>query len=418
MVKVNRMISTILVAVMVTTIGGLSCFAQAKAAGSKTDFWNDKNQKSTQAKMFSAIKPKTGVDVSIVPYASASTFATALKQSVSGKNAPGLFTWWSGDQLKELVKLGAVADLTSEWKQYYTKAGVNPSVANAFTYNGKVYAAPYSMLYNVIYFNKTVFDKYGLKVPTTFGEFENVCKILLTKGVTPIGLKSDSWASFLWFQQFVGSYKPSLYTNLVNGKVKYTDPQMKEVFAKWQELINAGYFAQPVGVNDEEKEFAQGKIAMMYEPNTVSTDLITNYGMKSGKDYDVFVMPSMHGDKSVVFFEATPLCVSSKSSQKDAALKAMRSFYETNAQQILADEHGIVNTANVKVTDPTIKKAIGFANNSAKYQPILRYYEATPNDIMSYALDELSKFMNKAEDGNTALSNIEAKAVTVWANYK
>lgn len=418
MLKSKSIIATFLAITSIVILVGCSSSTSKTAVTSKTDFWNDKAQKSTQTKMFNVIKPKTGIGVNVIPYASATTYSTSLKQSIDGSSAPGMFTWWSGDQLKLLVKNGDVVDLTNEWKQYYEKAGVNSSIADAFTFDGKVYAAPYSMLYNVIYYNKPLFDKYGLKQPTTFKEFENVCDVLVSKGVKPIGLKSDSWASFLWFQQLVASYKPSLYTDLVSGKVKYTDPQMKEVFAKWQEFINKGYFAQPVDGNTEIKQFATAKTAMIYEPNTASTDLVTNYKLKSGSDFDAFIMPSMKGDKSVIFFEATPLCISSKSKQKDAAIKVMQSFYDTNAQQMLADEHGIVNTSKVKVLDPTTNKIMAYTNDKNKYQLVLRYYEGTPTDIMNYALDELSKFMNKAQTSEKTLSNIETKAQSVWSTYK
>lgn len=133
-------------------------------------------------------------------------------------------------------------DLTKEWKDYYEKEGVNPSLADAFTIDGKVYAAPFSVLYNGILYNKHIFDKYNLEVPETWDDFIKVCDTLKANKIDPIGLKNDPWASFLWFQTLIASYDPDLYVGLTNGDIKYTDPEMKKVMKIWQKMIKKRLF--------------------------------------------------------------------------------------------------------------------------------------------------------------------------------
>ena len=41
-----------------------------------------------------------------------------------------------------------------------------------------------------MYYNKAIFDKYGLEVPTTYDEYVQVCDTLKENGVTPVALAS------------------------------------------------------------------------------------------------------------------------------------------------------------------------------------------------------------------------------------
>ena len=123
----------------------------------KTEFANDKllnlDLSIIQGYEESA-KNVTGIDVTIVTSPDVAAYKTSIQQSIHDKSAPGLFTWWGGYQLQTLVDNGLVEDLTDLWKDYITPAGVSADIADAFTYDGKIYAAPYSILYNVILYNK------------------------------------------------------------------------------------------------------------------------------------------------------------------------------------------------------------------------------------------------------------------------
>ena len=108
-----------------------------------------------------AAKKATGIDVTIVTSPDTASYQTSIQQSIHEESAPGLFTWWGGYQLQTLVENGLVEDLTEVWKNYITPAGVAEGVAEAFTYDGKIYAAPYNVNYNMILYNKEVFKNVG-----------------------------------------------------------------------------------------------------------------------------------------------------------------------------------------------------------------------------------------------------------------
>ncbi len=371
------------------------------SASSKVEFYTDKGGENVGIlnSMSDKIEDDGGVGYKTVGYTEVTAYETAVQQSLDSDKAPGLFTWWSGDKLKKLVDNDLVVDLSKEWKEYYEKEGVNSGLADAFTIDGKVYAAPFSVLYNGILYNKKVFDKYDLKEPETWDEFIQVCDTLKENNVDPIGLKNDPWASFLWFQTLIASYNPDLYVGLTNGDIKYTDPEMKKVMKIWQSMIKKGYFGEPVDPPSQAKMFSTGESAMIYEPTVTSTTLKKEYEMEPGKDFDVFVAPSMKADqKKVIFFEASPIAVSKNSKQSDDAKKVLQSFYKKDVQQIFVDEAGIINTDNTKSDDPVNGGFVKEAADTDKYSVMVRYYEATPIEIVNVATDELWKFFYNPTD--------------------
>lgn len=387
----------------------------------KTEFANDKllnlDLSVIQGYEESA-KNVTGIDVTIVTSPDVAAYKTSIQQSIHEKSAPGMFTWWGGYQLETLVENGLVEDLTDLWKDYITPAGVSADIADAFTYDGRIYATPYSILYNVILYNKAVFDKAGVKEPETFDEFLQVCETLKASGVTPIAFKNDSWAGFIWFQALIAAYEPQLYQDLCDGTAKYTDERVVEVMNIWKEMIDKGYFTKPISITDMEKQMANGEIAMMLEPNREISPLVKDYGMVSGENLESFVLPSMNGDKKVIFFEAAPICVAKLSADKGSAMKALEKWYDKEHQNYIYENIGLANTSTVDVTDPAYKRTLGYSAQPDEITLMLRYYENTPEDIRNVALDELMRF----ELGNGAiedvLATIQAKADEYWAAAK
>lgn len=386
----------------------------------KTDFANDKllnlDLGVLQGYEESA-KNATGIDVTIVAYPDVASYQTAIQQSIRDESAPGMFTWWGGYQLQTLVENGLVEDLTEVWQNYITPAGVSADVAEAFTYDGKVYAAPYNINYNVILYNKAVFNAAGAKEPQTFDEFLDACEKIKASGVTPIAFKNDSWAGFIWFEALIAAYEPQLYQDLCDGTASYTDERVVEVMNIWKEMIDKGYFTKPIAIADMEKQIANGEIAMMLEPNREIRNLVSNYGMVSGENLDVFVLPSMDGAKRVIFFETAPICVAKASGDKDSALKVMEHWYDKDHQNYIYQNIGLATTNTVEITDVAFKKTLDFAADSEGISLMLRFYENTPEDIRNVVVDELMRFELGNGTVEDVLNVMENAAQNYWKEH-
>lgn len=389
--------------------------AAPASSGGKVEFWLDKlGEADKAARLTEAWLKDSGVEVEITNYPDVAAYQTSIQQTIDDPSAPGLFTWWSGPQLETLAKNGKLMDLTAEWDNYIAD-GVSADVKEAFAVDGKVYAAPYSLRYMSCLYNVEVFEAAGAGIPTTFDEFLDACEKIKASGVTPIGLKNDSWASFIWFQQLIAAYDPQLYIDLCSGSKPYTDDAVKEVMTIWRGMFDKGYFGEPIIYSDLHRELATGVCGIMLEDSPTVTVLQTDFGMEPDINVGTFVLPSMKGGKATIFFEVAPICVSEASASKDQAVTALRSFYKPGTQTIMANENGIANTSTIAVENKTIQRILEMTGDSANYQLLLRFYENTPEELRNTVIDEVSRFMYSGADIDTVLNTIQAKADQVFA---
>ncbi|HIT07311.1 MAG TPA: extracellular solute-binding protein [Candidatus Scybalocola faecipullorum] len=381
------------------------------------EFWNDKLQNTEQSevdKIFDSIKNLTGITVEPIAYPDTAAYQTAMQQSIREDSAPGLFTWWSGPQLETLVENDLVEDLSDLWDDYVAANGVSNDIKDALSVDGKVYAVPYSIIYNTMIYNKDLFSQYNLEVPETFDDFLNVCQTLKDNGITPILLKNDSWAGFIWFQALIASFEPQLYQDICDGTKDYTDPDVVKVMGIWQDMLDKGYFSTPMTIQDMEKSLASGSAAMMLEPNYEAGMLVKEYGMVAGENLGTFVLPSMNGDKKIIFYEVSPLCVAKASSQKDLAKEVLKKWFTKENQTVLTEVTDNVNTSQVETSNACVNEIISYTTDTDNYQMMLRYYENTPEEIRDVALNELMKFELGDAGADQVLQTIQDKADEVF----
>lgn len=401
------------------TESGMTKTETAVTAGGRIEFWNDKLNGADKAdvdRIMDSISSLGGIQVQQIAYPDTAAYQTAVQQSIRDKKAPGLFTWWSGPQLKTLAKNDLLEDLTDLWDESIVPNGVSKDLADAFTVDGKIYAVPYSVIYNTMIYNKKVFEQYNLEIPQTFDEFLDVCRILKDSGVTPIALKNDSWAGFIWFQALVGAYDPQLYLDICDGSKPYTDPDVGKVMTIWKDMLDKGYFTAPMTIQDMGKSLAQGTAAMELEPNYEVGTLVKEYGMKAGDEVGVFVLPSMNDHKKVIFYEVSPLCVPKAGADKETAKEVLKYWFKAEHQTVLTEVANFVNTSEVSVDNQCIKDTLQFTEDTENYMLILRYYENTPEEIRNVALHELTKFELGDADAGAVLNAIQAKAKEVFDN--
>ena len=387
---IKKIIFCVAICSLTVTLQGCAKGSASKDSSSSTntvEILNDKGEATGPAKSIVPIMEKeSGLKVKYVNTPDLSAYQTNIQQSLQGGDAPELFTWWTGSQLKELVKNDLVEDLSDQWNSYVDE-GVSNQIKSALSVNGKVYAAPLNVLYNGIFYNKKIFEKYNISSPNNLEEFMNVCEKLKENGVTPIGI-GNTWQSFIWPQALMGSIDPDLYDEWTSGKVAFNDSRVKKVFYQWIDMLEKGYFSDVE--QDQVKDFAGNKIAMMYQATNLLTTLNNEYGLTSGKDMDVFLMPSVQDKNKTIFYEVAPLLIGKNSSKKEEAKKVLKAYYTTKVQQEYADKTGMSATTNVSFSDPISKLFTESANDGTTALK-LRYYEQFTPEIVNLSIDEYWK---------------------------
>ncbi len=169
--------------------------------------------------------------------------------AMGASQGPDVFFGWGGGTLKEYVDAGKVYDLTSDldadpqWKQRYPA-----SVLAGATFDGKVYAVPINNVQPVFfYYNKQLFDRVGVSVPTTWDELLTAVKAFNDAGIAPIALGGASkWPDLMWEEYLVDRVGgPGAFNAAAAGEPgAWSSDAFVKANTMIQDLVKAGGFQQ------------------------------------------------------------------------------------------------------------------------------------------------------------------------------
>ncbi|MFC5471537.1 ABC transporter substrate-binding protein [Cohnella suwonensis] len=197
-------------------------------------------------------------------------FKNKLKAYMSSNEPIDISMVHGGAELSTLVQAGYVKELDPkayEGEQF----NFLPGVYKSFTFNDKLYGLPRNSDYEVIYYNKKLFEDNGVKVPTTFSELIDAAKAFRDKGIAPMSTNGkDLWSFGLMYQNIVQRYSgdQNLILDTIDKKKKLAEDdsflkaaqylaQLRDVKIFQDSFMTADYGAS-------QNLFAQGKAAMWY----------------------------------------------------------------------------------------------------------------------------------------------------------
>ncbi|MEV0167493.1 ABC transporter substrate-binding protein [Nonomuraea fuscirosea] len=404
-------------ALVLTACGGNS--AEAPQKKTELTLYNDKGAWTKYFDEMGALsKQRIGLGMKPTGYTDSAQYQAFIKASFRTKVKPDLFTWQTGGMLAEVVKQKQVAETTAIWQEAIKAGDLSQDLLPYYTVGGKQYCVPMNVAYWGMFYNKKIFDKYGLKPPQTWDDLVATAETLKKNGVKAFYHTSVLF-SFVWFEQLLAGTDPDLYDRLSTGKAKYTDPGVVQVMERWKQLIDAGYFINPGDKTDPGDVLKNGKAAMVSFGSWFNTSMTTR-DMKAGTDYDFFVIPNVNPalPKTSMIFESGPLCSLTKADDPDASQKYLKWWTSAEAQEKWATSRGDVS-ANPKVTIGD--KALGTVTKDAgsgKYRLVNRYFEATPPPVLTAALDGFSKFVTEPDSYKEVLETIQKAADEYWSTHQ
>lgn len=201
-------------------------------------------------------------------------------------------------EIARFVEHGALSDLGDMPEADRVNPDLLPLIGLTASYPGRTSVLPYSLMVAGVLYNREIFDRHGLEVPTTWSELLDVCEALAGAGVTPIyATYTEPWT-------------------IGQGLFDYTAGGMVDVTAFFQALAEQGadtgpdspvsfrnQFREPVermltltryvnpdaankGYGDGNLAFARGEAAMYFQGPWALTEIA-----KTSPELDVGVFP-------------------------------------------------------------------------------------------------------------------------------
>jgi raffinose/stachyose/melibiose transport system substrate-binding protein len=195
-----------------------------------------------------------------------------------------------------------------QWWDMFTYQGISRGKAAP---DNKNYCLTYDMIETGIYYNKTLFEQWGVQPPQTWEEFRRILQRAREAGKIPLlmGLGTfNDWCTDLFFDQLYYSLLPGI--DLVQDPVreKYlqgyldwdeiaflfgkgffhtTDPRYREVWRLMKDLKQ--YTNRDMMGTDQLREFVTGNAAMLWSVSAIGFRLQADKEL--GFDWGVFYMP-------------------------------------------------------------------------------------------------------------------------------
>ena len=219
---------------------------------------------------FGALHPELDIETTIIDR---EAYKTQIRNFLTA-DAPDVATWYAANRMRPYVSAGLFEDVSDLWQEPEIAQNL-ASTKGAMTIDGRQWGVPYTYYQWGVYYREDIFNELGLKEPSTWEEEKANCAAIVASGRAcyTIGTKF-LWTAGGWFDYLnLRTNGYDFHMALTQGEVAWTDDRVREVFAKWRELIDMGAFianhqtyswqeALPFIVNGEAAAYLMGNFAV------------------------------------------------------------------------------------------------------------------------------------------------------------
>lgn len=292
-----------------------------------------------------------------VDYGTDATHETNLQTRVASGNAPNVFSLNRTTALT-YKEAGHLADISGvEGLDKFSDVVKNGE------FDGVQYTLPIDQNSIAVFYNKGIFDEYGLSVPTTFTEFVEVCDVLKENGIIPIaaGL-GENWVMRINLLTFMYPLciapDSEFYVKKMNLESKFSEDelyklactQLWELHEYWQDDPMGTFYADACDL------MTSGKAAMIFDGSWI-VDTVT----RGNPDIELgaFPMPATDDVTPVMVMSAGDgFCVYADEdpAKLDASMKLLGVIASEEAAENWAIMGGGLPILSVDVDMPTAFK--------------------------------------------------------------
>jgi multiple sugar transport system substrate-binding protein len=257
-------------------------------------------------------------------------------------------TWADGHQ-KIVVAFGAgnppdLLELGSDWIAEFVSAGALSEItgdtsailmAGAGISNGKLYAWPWMIDTRVLYFNRSLLDKAGAKLPSNWAELLDACRKINTLGDGICGFGANSNEPHRLYKKFL----PFVWSdggNIIDGyKISVISPEVLRALSFYGELAQCGRVETQKNLEDA---FCDGKLGFVISGGWLLKRL---QDKPPSFEYQLSpITPEKTGGAGLSFAGGEYLVIPQKSPNKEAANKLMLLLTQMENSRMLCDSVG------------------------------------------------------------------------------
>jgi multiple sugar transport system substrate-binding protein len=289
--------------------------------------------------------PSSQAKLTLVPAGSA--FTQKLGAALATRSGPDVISL-NLVYAPYFASVGQLADLTSRAKQLPYLSQLNASERRLGTWDGKLYALPFTGDASALFYNKTLFRRAGLDPaapPRTWAEIETAARKITALGKGTYGYyfpgKGSGWNLFT-FTPFIWAGEGDVLTGEgKDQKATLTSQPVQQALSFYRRLWTEHTIPSSAKTDDGSQIltlFAAGKVGMLANGAFAYSELTSKY-----KDIDFGVTPIPGpGGGSASFAGGDTLAISKSSSNVDAAWEFVKWATSREAQSRYIAGAGVV----------------------------------------------------------------------------
>jgi raffinose/stachyose/melibiose transport system substrate-binding protein len=348
-------------------------------------------------KIFAAYeKEHPGVTVNFKAF-KATEYNKILATGLAGSDGPDVPQVRSYGQLQTTVASNALVPLDGKvdlggWDDNIVASAKGKD-------DGKIYSVPFARQTVQMFYNEDLFDKNGLKAPTTWDEFMGANTKLAAAGVTPIAVGAkDDWTLPI-LHEVVGAPRfggKAFQDQVLSGAKDFTDPDWVASVAVVKSLQKfMPKNVTGVAITDAQTLFSAGKAGMI--PGG-SFDIATLQKANPSLKLGAFEVPPAPGSPSGSQ-ATTPgwsdgnFAVSAKSPHQAAAIDLVKWMAGKEFGQMVADDIKQISAVpGVDFKDPLLKQLNDSYTSSGSPYLLLtdfRYGSPSGTDLLGKGIQQM-----------------------------
>lgn len=232
--------------------------------------------------------------------------------------------------------LGLLAPLTDK---PYMAAVLDAAKEGTILSDGNAYGLTYNALYQGVYYNRAMFDQFGLSVPTTQEELANVISVLEENGIIPFASHMiDTWSIGNVTMQFamgdVFSKNPKWGDAFRAGEVSFATDEGYRAAYEYNKLIFDHTWSDETFSLEQtacDARMVLGEAAMKVSG---SWSIQSFLDIDEAFDFGIFPFPNQTGDAKLLFEPNMTYMVSANTEHMDAVDKFFEILTENKDLQL------------------------------------------------------------------------------------
>lgn len=246
---------------------------------------------------YMAKNPNIKIAVESTAGSGAAIYPDVLKTSIASGNPPDVFFMWGGTVASPFIDADQVLDLGAYYDQYGWKEKFAPWVFDRITRNGKLYGVPYHALGMGFWYQKSLFEQYGLEVPKTFADQEAMCATLKENNVYCVSIGGKfGWHTMRILDYFLEHSCGAEMHNKLNAlEASWDDPCVIDAYSTFQRWVDNGWVVPDfltVAPDDSRFPWYKGEAALVLEG--VWYEGVLKNDEQDTSNYDFYLPPTDH----------------------------------------------------------------------------------------------------------------------------